>query len=96
MATEERSSGNNAFLYFAVGALIVAVGVLGWMFYDGQWRTEDSASTAIERSADAIGDAADDVSDSVRDAARAAPAPQPTQPPPTTAPPAEPTPPSPG
>jgi hypothetical protein len=91
MATEQRSSGNNAFLYFAVGALIVAVGVLGWMFYDGQWRQQDSASTAIERSADAIGDAADDVSDSVRDAARSTPAPQP-QPAPATPPPAEPAP----
>lgn len=95
MATEERSSGNNAFLYFAVGALIVAVGVLGWMFYDGQWRSDDSTSSAIERSADAIGDAADDVSDSVRDAARAVPAPQP-QPAPETPPPAEQPPASPG
>ncbi|HEY7797796.1 MAG TPA: hypothetical protein VIA80_03460 [Hyphomonadaceae bacterium] len=95
MATEERSSGNNAFLYFAVGALIVAVGVLGWMFYDGQWRSDDSTSSAIERSADAIGDAADDVSDSVRDAARSVPAPQP-QPAPETPPPAEQAPASPG
>jgi hypothetical protein len=86
MATEQRSSGNNAFLYFAVGALIVAVGVLGWMFYDGQWRQQNTASSAIERSADAIGDAADDVSDSVRDAARSAPAPQPPQPAPATPP----------
>jgi hypothetical protein len=31
MAVEQRS-GNNGFLYFAIGALIVAVGVLGWMF----------------------------------------------------------------
>ena len=97
MATEERSSSNNAFLYFAVGALIVAVGVLGWMFYDGQWRSDDdAASAAIERSADAIGDAADDVSDSVRDAARSTPAPQPPQPAPATAPPTEQPPPSPG
>ena len=88
MATEERSGGGNAFLYFAVGALIVAVGVLGWMFYDGQWRTEDSTSTAIERSADAIGDAAEDVSDSARDATP----PQPAQPAPTTPPPSEPAP----
>jgi cytoskeletal protein RodZ len=90
MATQERSSGN-AFLYFAVGALIVAVAVLGWMFYDGQWR-QNSESTAIERSADAIGDAAEDVSDSVRDAARTTPAPQPPQPAPSTPPPAEPAP----
>jgi hypothetical protein len=93
MAIEERtSSGNNAFLYFAVGALIVAVGVLGWMFYDGQWRQDDPAASAIERSADAIGDAADDVSDSVRDAARSVPAPQPPQPAPSTPPPTEPSP----
>ena len=93
MAIEERTRGNNnAFLYFAVGALIVAVGVLGWMFYDGQWRSEDPTSTAIERSADAIGDAAEEVSDSVRDAARSAPAPQPPQPAPATPPPAEPSP----
>jgi hypothetical protein len=85
MATEPRSSGNNGFLYFAIGALIVAVGVLGWMFYDGAWRS--SNDTAIERSADAIGDAADDVSDSVRDAARNVPAPAPApQPAPTTPP----------
>ena len=90
MAAEERSSNNNAFLYFAVGALIVAVAVLGWMFYDGQWRQQDSASTAIERSADAIGDAADKVSDSVSDAARSVPAPQPPQPAPS--PPSEPSP----
>ncbi len=90
MATEERS-GSNAFLYLAVGALIVAVAVLGWMFYDGQWRQQDSTSTAIERSADAIGDAADDVSDSVRDAARSTSTPPP-QPAPATPPPAEPSP----
>ena len=91
MATEERSTGggNSAFLYFAVGALIVAVGVLGWMFYDGQWRQQDAASTAIERSADAIGDAADKVSDSVGDAARSVPAPPPA---PETPAPAEPSP----
>jgi hypothetical protein len=94
MATEERGGGNNAFLYFAVGALIVAVGVLGWMFYDGQWRSDDdSASAAIERSADAIGDAAEDVSDTVRDAAPAA---QPAQPAPATQPPAEQPPANPG
>lgn len=84
MATEPRSSGNNGFLYFAIGALIVAVAVLGWMFYDGGWQS--SNDTAIERSADAIGDAADDVSDSVRDASRAVPTPPPAQPAPVTPP----------
>ena len=90
MAVEERSGNNNAFLYFAIGALIVAVGVLGWMFYDGQWRA-DSSSSAVERSADAISDAADDVSDSVRDA-RTAPPPQPAPAPAPTTPPAQPPP----
>jgi hypothetical protein len=90
--TETRSSGGNGFLYFAIGALIVAVGVLGWMFYDGSWRQDRTADTAIERTADAIGDAADDIGDSAREAARnvqPAPAPQPAQPAPAT-PPAEP------
>jgi hypothetical protein len=86
MATEPRTGNSNAFLYFAIGALIVAVGVLGWMFYDGQWRAE-SSSSAVERSADAISDAAEDVSDSVRDA-RTAPPPQ--QAPAPAIPPAEP------
>ncbi len=38
MATEQGSSSGsgNGFLYFAIGALIVAVGVLGWMFYNGR------------------------------------------------------------
>jgi hypothetical protein len=75
MATEQRSGGSNGFLYFAIGALIVAVGVLGWMFYDGGWRS--SNDTTIERSADKIGDAADDIGDSVKDAARNVPAPAP-------------------
>ncbi len=78
MATEQSSSGGgNGFLYFAIGALIVAVAVLGWMFYGGGLGNQTPTESAIERSADAIGDAADDVSDSVRDAARDAPAPQP-------------------
>lgn len=88
--TTERGGGSG-FLYFAIGALIVAVGVLGWMFYDGGWRTDRSADTAIERSADAIGDAADDIGDAARDATRSipspAPAPQPApQPPPNPSP----------
>jgi hypothetical protein len=86
----ETRSGGNGFLYFAIGALIVAVGVLGWMFYDGSWRQDRSADTAIERTADAIGDAADDIGDASRNAARnipaPAPAPAPTQPAPVTPP----------
>ena len=86
----ETRSGGNGFLYFAIGALIVAVGVLGWMFYDGSWRQDRSADTAIERTADAIGDAADDIGDASRNAARnipaPAPAPAPAQPAPVTPP----------
>jgi hypothetical protein len=77
MATEQgRSSGGNGFLYFAVGALIVAVGVLAWLFFSGETR-KSNTDTAIERMADSVGDAADDIGDSARDAARSIPAPQP-------------------
>ena len=86
----ETRSGGNGFLYFAIGALIVAVGVLGWMFYDGSWRQDRPADTAIERTADKIGDAADDLGNAARDAARnipaPAPAPAPAQPAPVTPP----------
>jgi hypothetical protein len=76
MAVEERrSGGGNGFLYFAIGALIVAVGVLAWMFYGGE--TNRQPDTAIERAADAVSDAADDIGDSARDAAQNIPAPQP-------------------
>jgi hypothetical protein len=89
----ETRPGGNGFLYFAVGALIVAVGVLGWMFYDGSWRQDRSADTAVERTANAIGNAAEDISDATRNAARnipaPAPAPAPAQPAPV-APPAQP------
>src|SRR5262245_401605 len=91
--TETRSSGGNGFLYFAIGALIVAVAVLGWMFYDGSWRQDRSADPAVERTANAIGNAAEDIGDAARDAARnvpaPAPAPAPAQPSPIT-PPAQP------
>ena len=54
MATEQRSSGGNGFLYFAIGALIVAVAVLGWMFYGGGGWGANSNASSIERSADAL------------------------------------------
>ena len=87
-STTTNAGGGNGFLYFAIGALIVAVGVLGWMFYDGGWRQDRAADTAIERTADAIGDAADDIGDATRDAARnVQPAtPAPSQPAPVTPP----------
>ena len=83
-ADEPRARSGNGFLYFAVGALIVAVGVLAWMFYGGQ-SSRSSSDTAVERAADAIGDAADDLGDSAREATEKLPAPAP-QPQPQPAP----------
>ncbi len=84
MALEERTTivtpagthKGNGFLYFAVGALIIAVGVLAWMFYSGE-TNRSSSDSAVERAADAVSDAADDIGDSARDATRNIPAPQP-------------------
>ncbi len=82
MATETRGS-SNGFLYFIVGALLIAVAVLAFVSYNGSL-TQTREDAAIERSADAISDAARDIGDSVDDATRRAavsvPAPQPTQP----------------
>ena len=70
MATEVRES-NHGFLYFIVGALIVGVIILGFLFYNGNLGgRQSSTDAAIERSADAIGDAADRIGDSAQDAAR--------------------------
>jgi hypothetical protein len=85
---------SNGFLYFVVGALIVGVAVLAWMFYGGGPATSNrvAENTSVERSADAIGDAAEDISDAARrntPTPTPAPAPTPAQPSPT-APPAEP------
>jgi uncharacterized protein HemX len=84
--TEKEKSGGNGFLYFAVGALIVAVAGLGYMYWSGQ-QTADQKQTAMERQIDSIGDAADNLGDTVREAARnvqrqpqTQPAPQPVQP----------------
>lgn len=86
MATEERrtTSGGNGFLYFAVGALIIAVGVLAFMFYNGE-NNRTRSDTALERVADSVSDAARDIGDSAKDAARNVPTPQPS-PAPTTPP----------
>lgn len=82
MAVEERRSGGNGFLYFAVGALIVAVIALGWMFYSGETQRSPTES-AVERMADSVDDAADAIGDSAREAADNIPAPEstPAQPP---------------
>jgi hypothetical protein len=64
MATE--TSGNShGFLYFIVGALIVGVVVLGFLFYNGNLG-QSREENAIERSADAIGDAADEIGDAAK------------------------------
>lgn len=66
MATETRGN-SNGFLYFIVGALVIGVAVLAFMFYNGQ-STSSSTEASIERSADAIGDVADEIGDAARDA----------------------------
>ena len=76
MAIEEgRTSGGNGFLYFAVGALIVGVGVLAWMFYNGS--TQARSDSAVERMADSVSGAVDKIGDSARDASRKLPEPAP-------------------
>ncbi|MDZ4761263.1 MAG: hypothetical protein SGJ21_09350 [Alphaproteobacteria bacterium] len=71
--TEKTGGG---MIYFIVGALLVAVAVLGYMMYQSQ-NADTTANTAIERSADAIGEAADDVGDAARDVTRIPPQTQP-------------------
>lgn len=87
MAVEEgRPNSGNGFLYFAVGALIVGVGVLGWMYYNGQTH-QSRSDTAVERMADSVGDAASKIGDSAREATRKLPEPAPVpMPAPTPAP----------
>lgn len=64
MATETKSGGSNGFLYFIVGALVVGLGVVGWMAYNGGHLSQSPTDRAISRSADAVGDAAKKVGDS--------------------------------
>lgn len=86
-------SSSNGFLYFIVGALLVAVAVMAFLSYKG-WLGQSREDAAIERSAEAIGDAARDIGDSVEDAAREAPkapplpaaSPEPAPPPPPSNP----------
>lgn len=77
MAVEQgRSSGSgNGFLYFAVGALLVAVGVLGWLYYNGS--TQARSDSAVERMAESVSSAVDKIGDSARDASRKMPEPAP-------------------
>ncbi len=71
--------GSNGFIFFIVGALVVAVAVLGYMYFQGDLG-QSREEAAIERSADAIGDAAREITDTVQDAADQVPQPQPSQP----------------
>lgn len=68
-------SRGNGFLYFAVGALVIVVGVLGWMYFNGS--TQARPDSAVERMADSVSDAADRIGDSAREAARKLPEPAP-------------------
>lgn len=73
---------NNSFLYFVVGALVVGVCVLSFIYVQDR----NEPNTAIERTADAVGDAADDIADSVRDASRNLPPPRAPEPSPPSNP----------
>lgn len=74
--TEVRTGGGNGFLYFIVGALLVAVAVLGVLYFNGNVGASRE-DVAIERSADAIGDAARDIGDAAKKIPNPAPAPAP-------------------
>ncbi|MDX5360502.1 MAG: hypothetical protein LPL00_03950 [Alphaproteobacteria bacterium] len=41
MSTNTGQAGGNNILYFIVGALVVAVGVLGYLYYDAQQNQAD-------------------------------------------------------
>jgi hypothetical protein len=64
MATE--SSGNsNGFLYFIVGAMLIALIVLAIMYFNGGFGGAPSDGP-IENAAEAVGEAADEVGDAAR------------------------------
>ena len=61
MATETTRS-SNGFLYFIVGALVVGMIVLAFMFFGGA----DTNNGPIEGVAESVGEAADEVGDAAR------------------------------
>lgn len=69
MATDS-SGSSNGFLYFIVGALVIGMAVLGYMFYTGNHGGGSSADRAIEKSASSISNAADKIGDSVSKATK--------------------------
>jgi len=83
---DERRGGGHGFLYFIVGALVVAIGAMGYIYYENR-RTQTASQTQTEQKLNSIGDAANKLGDTVREATRGAdqrpqnqPAPQPVQP----------------
>lgn len=68
MATETQSGSSNGFLYFIVGALLIAVIGMGVWMANGGHIGQSSTDRAITRSADAVGDAAKNVGDAAKNA----------------------------
>jgi hypothetical protein len=64
MATES-SGSSNGFLYFIVGAMLVAMVVFGIMYFNGGFGGA-SNDGPIENAAEAVGEAADEVGDAAR------------------------------
>ncbi|HYD17470.1 MAG TPA: hypothetical protein VEF76_03200 [Patescibacteria group bacterium] len=50
---------NNGGLYFIVGALVIAVGVMGYMYFGGDHDGRSGASVAIEKTSDAVSNPVD-------------------------------------
>jgi hypothetical protein len=63
MATES-SGSSNGFLYFIVGAMLIAMIVLGFMYFNGGFGAP--ADGPMENAAEAVGEAADEVGDAAR------------------------------
>lgn len=63
----DRTGSSNGFLWFVVGALVVAVAVLGVMYSTDSGLFHRSPA---EKAANAVSDAAHDAADGLRDAAR--------------------------
>ena len=64
MATESSGSSNNGFLYFIVGAMLVAMVVFGIMYFNGGFG--GASDGPIENAAESVGQAADEVASNVQ------------------------------
>jgi hypothetical protein len=69
MATETQSSGGNGFLYFIVGALLIAVIGIGVWLYSGGGHV---ATSPTDRAISQVGNAAEKVGDSAQRATQPA------------------------